>query len=107
MSSYVVRETHHVTSCVFVSFSRILLLMILIFKGFTARRLYKSFDVKGLILSIRVLPSVCAILSYMLNAELFHPVLIPHRKHALYFVLHARRSFVSLVVGCASQVTRV
>jgi hypothetical protein len=37
---------------VFVSFSRIFLLGILIFKGLTARRLYKSFGVKGLKLSI-------------------------------------------------------
>jgi hypothetical protein len=35
---------------VFVGFSRIFLLGILIFKGLTVRRLYKSFDVKGLIL---------------------------------------------------------
>jgi hypothetical protein len=34
---------------VFVGFSRIFLLGILIFKGLTARRLYKSFGVKGLI----------------------------------------------------------
>jgi hypothetical protein len=34
---------------VFVGFSCIFLLGILIFKGLTARRLYKSFDVKGLI----------------------------------------------------------
>jgi hypothetical protein len=33
---------------VFVGFSRIFLLGILIFKGLTARRLYMSFDVKGL-----------------------------------------------------------
>jgi hypothetical protein len=33
---------------VFVGFSHIFLLGILIFKGLTARRLYKSFDVKGL-----------------------------------------------------------
>jgi hypothetical protein len=33
---------------VFVGFSRIFLLGILIFKGFTARRFYKSFGVKGL-----------------------------------------------------------
>jgi hypothetical protein len=33
---------------VFVGFSRIFLLGILIFKGLTARRLYKSFGVKGL-----------------------------------------------------------
>jgi hypothetical protein len=33
---------------VFVGFSRLFLLRILIFKGFTARRLYKSFGVKGL-----------------------------------------------------------
>jgi hypothetical protein len=33
---------------VFVGFSRILLLGILIFKGLTERRLYKSFGVKGL-----------------------------------------------------------
>jgi hypothetical protein len=33
---------------VFVGFSRIFLLWILIFKGLTARRLYKSFGVKGL-----------------------------------------------------------
>jgi hypothetical protein len=32
----------------FVGFSRIFLLEILIFKGLTARRLYKSFYVKGL-----------------------------------------------------------
>jgi hypothetical protein len=32
----------------FVGFSRIYLLAILIFKGLTARRLYKSFGVKGL-----------------------------------------------------------
>jgi hypothetical protein len=38
-----------VTWCaVFVGFSRIFLLRILIFKGLTARRLYKSFGVKGL-----------------------------------------------------------
>jgi hypothetical protein len=36
--------------CVFVRFSRIFLLRILIFKGLTARRLYKSFGVKELIL---------------------------------------------------------
>jgi hypothetical protein len=35
--------------CVFVGFSRIFLLGILIFKGLTARRLHKSFGVKGLI----------------------------------------------------------
>jgi hypothetical protein len=34
--------------CVFVGFSRIFLLGILIFKGLTARRVYKSFGVKGL-----------------------------------------------------------
>jgi hypothetical protein len=34
---------------VFVGFSRILLLEVLIFKGLTALRLYKSFGVKGLI----------------------------------------------------------
>jgi hypothetical protein len=33
---------------VFVGFSRIFLLEILIFKGLTARRLYKSLGVKGL-----------------------------------------------------------
>jgi hypothetical protein len=33
----------------FVDFSRIFLLVILIFKGLTARRLYKSFGVIGLI----------------------------------------------------------
>jgi hypothetical protein len=33
----------------FVGFSRIFLLGILIFKGLTARRLYKSFGFKGLI----------------------------------------------------------
>jgi hypothetical protein len=33
---------------VFVGFSRIFLLGILIYKGLTARRLYKSFGVKGL-----------------------------------------------------------
>jgi hypothetical protein len=36
---------------VFVGFSRIFLLGILILKGLTARRLYKSFGVKGLIQS--------------------------------------------------------
>jgi hypothetical protein len=35
----------------FVGFLRIFLLGILIFKGLTARRLYKSFDIKGLILN--------------------------------------------------------
>jgi hypothetical protein len=35
-------------NCVLVGFSRIFLLGILIFKGLTARRLYKSFSVKGL-----------------------------------------------------------
>jgi hypothetical protein len=35
-------------NCAFVGFSRIFLLGILIFKGITARRLYKSFAVKGL-----------------------------------------------------------
>jgi hypothetical protein len=34
----------------FVGFSRVFLLGILIFKGLTARRLYKSFGVKGLTL---------------------------------------------------------
>jgi hypothetical protein len=33
---------------VFVDFSRTFLLVIFIFKGLTARRLYKSFGVKGL-----------------------------------------------------------
>jgi hypothetical protein len=37
---------------VFVGFSRIFLLGILIFKGLTARRLYKSFGVKGLIIPL-------------------------------------------------------
>jgi hypothetical protein len=37
--------------CVFVGFSRIFLLGILIFKGLTARRLFKSFGVKGLMIS--------------------------------------------------------
>jgi hypothetical protein len=35
---------------VFVGFSRIFLLGILIFKGITARRLYMSFGVKGLMI---------------------------------------------------------
>jgi hypothetical protein len=35
-------------NCLFVAFSRIFLLVILIFKRITARRLYKSFGVKGL-----------------------------------------------------------
>jgi hypothetical protein len=37
---------------VFVGFSRIFLLGILIFKGLTARCLYKSFGIKGLILLV-------------------------------------------------------
>jgi hypothetical protein len=37
---------------VFVGFSRIFLLGILIFKGLTAQRLYKSFGVKGLITTL-------------------------------------------------------
>jgi hypothetical protein len=37
---------------VFVDFSRIFLLGILIFKWLTARRLYKSFGVKGLIIIV-------------------------------------------------------
>jgi hypothetical protein len=45
VSSDVVRA-HHIG--VFVGFSRIFLLGILICKGLTARRLYKSFGVKGL-----------------------------------------------------------
>jgi hypothetical protein len=45
---------------VFVGFSRIFLLGILIFKGLTARRLYKSFGVKGL---------------YIIEADPFHPSL--------------------------------
>jgi hypothetical protein len=49
VSSDVVR-THNIG--VFVGFSRIFLLEILIFKGFTARRLYKSFGVKGLMVTI-------------------------------------------------------
>jgi hypothetical protein len=36
------------TNGIFDGFSRIFLLGILIFKGFTTRRLYKSFGVKGL-----------------------------------------------------------
>jgi hypothetical protein len=36
----------------FVGFSRIFLLEILIFKGLPARRLYKSFGIKGLIANI-------------------------------------------------------
>jgi hypothetical protein len=38
---------------VFVGFSRLFLLGILVFKGLTARRLYKSFGVKGLIAALR------------------------------------------------------
>jgi hypothetical protein len=37
-----------VRNCCICWFSRIFLLGIFIFKGLTARRLYKSFDVKGL-----------------------------------------------------------
>jgi hypothetical protein len=40
---------------VFVGFSRIFLLRILIFKGLTARRLYKSFGIKGLTVSTRII----------------------------------------------------
>jgi hypothetical protein len=40
---------------VFVGFSRIFLLGILIFKGLTARRLYKSFGVKGLNITLLLL----------------------------------------------------
>jgi hypothetical protein len=47
-------------------FSRIFLLVILIFKGFTGRRLYKSFSVKGLIL--------------LFTKEIFNYPVIP-RKH--------------------------
>jgi hypothetical protein len=43
---------------VFVGFSRIFLLGILIFKGLTARRLYKSFDFKGLMHGTRGLHNV-------------------------------------------------
>jgi hypothetical protein len=45
-------------NCLFVGFSRIFLLWILIFKGLTARRLYKSFGVKGLIVLIPNYPVV-------------------------------------------------
>jgi hypothetical protein len=38
----------------FVNFSRVFLLGILIFKGLTARRLYKSFGVKGLIYRVKM-----------------------------------------------------
>jgi hypothetical protein len=37
---------------VFVGFSRIFLLEILLFKGLTALRIYKSFGVKGLITNL-------------------------------------------------------
>jgi hypothetical protein len=68
---------------VFVGFSRIFLLGILIFKGLTARRLYKSFGVKGLSIGLRVvhsnkLPTIRSILMtiYMcvlcLNKSLYH-----------------------------------
>jgi hypothetical protein len=40
---------------VFVDFSRIFLLGFLVFKGLTARRLYESFCVKGLMLK----PQLC------------------------------------------------
>jgi hypothetical protein len=40
---------------VFVGFSPIFLLGILIFKGLTARRLYKSFGVKGLMPVLSIL----------------------------------------------------
>jgi hypothetical protein len=39
---------------VLVGFSRIFILGILIFKGLTARRLYKSFGVKGLNLLVEL-----------------------------------------------------
>jgi hypothetical protein len=47
---------------VFVGFSRIFLLWILIFKELTARRLYKSFGVKGLILrtDLALIFSLCS-----------------------------------------------
>jgi hypothetical protein len=46
---------------VFFGFSRIFLLGILVFKGLTARRLYKSFGVKGLIIRqfLRYFPDKC------------------------------------------------
>jgi hypothetical protein len=44
---------------VFVGFSWIFLLGILIFKGFTARRLYKSFGVKGLFVSYIFIEKAC------------------------------------------------
>jgi hypothetical protein len=45
---YIINKPERIIG-VFVGFSRIFLLGILIFEGLTARRLYKSFGVKGLI----------------------------------------------------------
>jgi hypothetical protein len=55
---------------VFVDFSRIFILGILIFKGLTARRLYKSFGVKGLMKRLlRLKPSGKFCLSWGLFSQ--------------------------------------
>jgi hypothetical protein len=51
----------------YIGFSRIFLLGILIFKGLTARRLYKSFGVKGLKDSL--MPSVLFELLFCFSLE--------------------------------------
>jgi hypothetical protein len=54
---------------VFVGFSRIFLVGILIFKGLTARRLYKSFGVKGLIRLLAEGRDVAVLLRAQIDSE--------------------------------------
>jgi hypothetical protein len=54
---YITRLINQLTERIilaFICFSRIFLLGILIFKGLTARRRYKSFGVKGLICTLQI-----------------------------------------------------
>jgi hypothetical protein len=56
---------------VFVGFSRIFLLGILIFKGLTVRRLYKSFGFKGLV-NVKVFVQVSYTQVFFLRQPYFH-----------------------------------
>jgi hypothetical protein len=75
--------------CIFC-FSRKFLLWILIFKGLTARRLYKSFGVKAL--------TKCIVLVYTICMLLFSPR-CHFKGYRVVALKHARRRYLLLTPG--------
>jgi hypothetical protein len=90
---------------IFVGFSRIYLLGILIFKGLTARRLYTSFGVKGLICKQTFFKFILSMFHYLCNTicyDYFH-----HTFHTLYSYVRMsyKQTFVQIMQTSLCQLS--